>query len=207
MKHFPLTQWADFVRGVVNSEQRAPMQKHLDEGCNRCAKTVRMWTSMVEFARLEATYEPPDSTFRVARSYFVPFKLGLRQELRPQLARLTFDSFERQVLQGVRGLDIAPRQLMYQCGSVFIDMRRELKPSSEMVLAGQIVDSREPAGGVGGIPVSLLCGGDTLLKTTTNHLGEFRFSFEAVKDVNMLFRMKDTALLVQLPGNETEAAL
>lgn len=207
VKHFSLTQWADFVRGLVSSEQRASMQKHLDQDCGRCAKTVRMWTSIVEFARLETTYEPPDGAFRIAESYLVPFKLALRKKQRLQLARLTFDSFQHQALQGVRGSDTVSRQFMYQCGDVFIDMRRELKlPSNLMILAGQVVDSRQPASGVADIPVSLVCRGDTLLETTTNQLGEFRFSFQAVKHLSVLFGTKEAALLVLLPDSETDVA-
>jgi len=207
VKHFSLTQWADFVRGVVSGEQRVSMQKHLDNDCGRCAKTVQMWKSIVEFARLEATYEPPDSAFRVAESYLVPFKLALPKKLRLHLARLTFDSFQHQALQGIRGFDTVSRHLMYQCGEVFIDMRRELHlPSNLMVLAGQVVDSRQPASGVADIPVSLVCRGETLQETTTNQLGEFRFSVQAVKHLNVLFGMKEAAFLVPLPDSETDAA-
>jgi hypothetical protein len=75
-----------------------------------------------------------------------------------------------------------------------------------MILAGQVVDSRQPASGVADIPVSLVCRGDTLLETTTNQLGEFRFSFQAVKQLSVLFGTKEAALLVLLPDSETDAA-
>jgi hypothetical protein len=51
LKHFPLRDWADFVRGVA--EKKAPMQKHLDQGCDSCKRTVRMFSALVEFAKQE----------------------------------------------------------------------------------------------------------------------------------------------------------
>jgi hypothetical protein len=57
LKHFPLRDWADFVRGVA--EQKAPMQEHLDQGCESCKTTVRMFSALVEFAKQEVVYGPP----------------------------------------------------------------------------------------------------------------------------------------------------
>ena len=207
MKHFSLTEWTDFVRGVVTPEQRASMLKHLDEDCSRCKKTVGTWTSVAEFFKHEATYKPPVDARRIAQSYLAPFKLALRQTQVLRLARPTFDSFERPTLTGVRGFDSGPQQLMYQCGSVFIDLRLESKPATHsMALAGQVVDSGQPEGGLEGIPVSLLSKGDTWLETTTNQLGEFHFSFPPAQHLRLLFGMKGTAWLVLLPDGEAGTA-
>jgi anti-sigma factor RsiW len=203
MKHFSLTEWADFVRGVVTAEQRASMLKHLDEDCSRCKKTVGMWTSVSEFFKHEAACKPPASALRIARSYLAPFKLALGQAQVLRLARPTFDSFERPALAGVRGFDSGPQQLMYQCGSVFIDLRLESKPvTHSMALAGQVVDVGQPGGGLAGIPVSLLSREDNWLETTTNQLGEFHFSFPPAQHLRLLFGMKGTAWLVLLPDSE-----
>ena len=205
MKHFSLTEWADFVRGVVTGEQRASMQKHLDEDCSRCQKTVGMWTSIVTFAKHEATYDPPASALRVAKSYLAPFRLASLQTRVLQLAKCTFDSFASQVLAGVRGSEPVPQQLMYRCGNVSIDLRLEPKPATRsMALAGQVLDSGHPGGGLAGIPVSLLSREDTWLETTTNQLGEFHFSFPAAHHLRLLFGMQGAAWLVLLP--DTEAA-
>ena len=179
------------------------MLKHLDEGCDRCRKTVELWASIADFAKQEAGYEPPANAVRIAESYFISLTEALRQTEGTRLAALTFDSFEHHALAGIRGSDPVPRQLMYQCGSVFIDMRLEPKQTSDlMVIAGQVMDSRRPASGLAGIPVSLLRSGDTLFETTTNQLGEFHFSFRAAQRLRLLFGMKDAPLLLQLPEAE-----
>jgi hypothetical protein len=209
VKHFSLTEWADFVRGVVTPEQRASMQKHLDENCSRCNKTVQLWTSLAEFSRQETAYEPPAGALRIAESYLLPFKLASRQGRALQLAQLTLDSFERPVLEGIRGFDPIPRQLMYQLGDVVVDLRLEPNPASNlMVLAGQVVDAQSQEDGLGlaGIPVSLLSKGDIVFEITTNELGEFQFSFERAENLELLIGIESSALLVLIPDFDVGAA-
>ena len=117
MKHFSETEWADYVRGLLTTEQRTSMQKHLDGGCTRCKKTVGQWTSLGEFGRQEAASKPPADALRIAKSYLAPFKLAMRDKRVLQVARSTFDSFASPALAGVRGSDPGPQQLMYRCGN------------------------------------------------------------------------------------------
>jgi hypothetical protein len=200
MKHFSLTEWADFVRGLVPARQKASMLSHLDSDCSRCRRTVEMWTSIVNFSKHEAAYEPPASATRVAESYLVPLKLALRLAHNLKLAQPIFDSFKNLAPEGVRGLEAAPQQLMYQCVNIFIDVRLEPKRTSNtMILTGQVVDSRKPGGGVAGVPVSLFGKSVTLLETVTNQLGEFHFSFQTEQNLRLLLETPDDALLALLP--------
>ena len=43
MKHFSEEDWADFVRDLVAPEMRMTMQQHINEGCNQCEATLRLW--------------------------------------------------------------------------------------------------------------------------------------------------------------------
>jgi hypothetical protein len=200
VKHFSLTEWADFARGVVSAKQAALMQKHLDEDCADCQKTARIWSSMTEFARREKTYEPQASALRVALSYFAPYTLASQRRV-PLLARCTFDSFET-ATAGLRSTGPVLQHLMYQCGNVVIDLRMEPKPSTRsVILAGQIVDSGQPSF-LEGVPVSLLSTEETWLETTTNQLGEFHFSFAPARHLKLLFGTEGTAVLVLLPDPE-----
>ncbi len=179
------------------------MQKHLEEDCARCKKTVGMWTSISAFARHEAAYEPPASALRIAECYLAPFNLAVRRSSVLELAKRTFDSFESHVLAGVRGSGPAPQQLMYQCGNIFIDLRLEPRPATRTIaLAGQVVDSGEPSGGLDGIPVSLLSKEEAWLETTTNHLGEFHFSIPQTRHLKLVVGAEGKAVLVVLPDAE-----
>ena len=207
MKHFSLAEWADFVRAVLTAEQRTSMQRHLDEDCAVCKKTVGIWTSIASFAKQETAYQPPAGASRIAQSYFAPFKLASRQNRIMQLARRTFDSFENLAVAGVRGSGPVPQQLMYQCGNIVIDLRLEPKlDTRSMVLAGQVVDSEQPGGVLGGVPVSLLAKQDTWLETTTNQLGEFHFSFPPAEHLQLLFATEGTAVLVVVPDAKARLA-
>lgn len=201
MKHFSLTEWADFVRGALSPNQEAALQRHLDDDdCRRCKKTVEMWTAMATFAKREATYEPPADAVRIAKSYLAPFKLASKQSRVLQLAKLAFDSLESPAVMGVRSSGSSPQHLMYQCGSVLIDLRMVPKPDTHsMSLAGQVVSSGPASSGLAGIPVSLLSAEDTWLETTTNQLGEFYFAFPARQSLKLLFGTEGAAVLVLLP--------
>jgi|SRR5580700_364602 hypothetical protein len=121
--------------------------------------------------------------------------------------RLRFDSVEHPALEGIRGTHLAPRQLMYQCGAVFVDMRFEPKPASNRVaLMGQLVDTRQLEGGVAGISVSLLSRNNILFATTTNQFGEFHFLYQEADHLRLLIELVESCLLVRLPDAEPGTA-
>lgn len=200
MKHFSPTEWVDFARNVVVAEQRVPMQEHLDQGCGSCQKMLKTWAAMVEFARRELFYEPPAIAIRNAESYFVSLGLTLKEKADVRILRHVFDNLGLGALQGIRGAGTAPRQLMYNSSSFFIDLRVEQKPGSDWIgLAGQVVDARSTDGALEEIPVSLFSKGDKGLETATNQFGEFNFSFKAIGHLRVLLSMKKFALLLMLP--------
>jgi hypothetical protein len=205
VKHFSITEWADFARDVASAEQSTQMQKHLDEGCSVCRETVQTWKSVKECARQEALYDPPSSSLRIVQSYFAPFRLASKQGAGMRIARLTFDSFARRAEVGVRGSDSLPRQLMYQFDNLFIDLRLEPKPGANQVgLFGQVADSGEPAMSVDGMPVSLQRGSETLSQTSTNQFGEFRFSFRDSGQLQLVVSVNGTEFVVSLPDGDSE---
>jgi hypothetical protein len=176
------------------------MQQHLDQHCGTCLKMVEIWATMVEFARREPFYEPPVGTVRNAESYFVPFSMALKERANVRILRHVFDSFALGTINGIRGAATAPRQLMYNSYSVFIDLRVEQKPGSDSItLTGQVVDAQLTDGILEEIPVSLFSKGDTELGTTTDRFGEFNFSFKAIGQLGLHLSLKDFGLLLLLP--------
>src|SRR3989442_1959826 len=92
MKHFALEDWADFMREVVEPLQRAAMQRHLDEGCKRCLRAVAVWQSVLDVARQEANYQPPESTVRSAKAYYGVYRPQAGLSLAPRIPEWTCDS-------------------------------------------------------------------------------------------------------------------
>lgn len=200
MKHFSLTDWADFVRGVVPAGQSELMQKHLDAVCPKCTRTVQLWSSIVGFAKQEVSYSPPAAALRITESYFPQFFSHQYQKKGFQLARLTFDSFEHQAAEGIRGSDNGPRQLMYQFGDVYVDMRMQPRTASgEVMLLGQVLRSGQSAAIAANAPISLLVNDETVCTTATNELGEFYMSFHATHHPKLLVVVEADTFLVPLP--------
>jgi len=208
MKHFSLGEWADFVRSAASAERESEMQKHLDTGCEECVKTRGIWRTVMDFAQQESAYNPPAAAMRIAQSYFGPLQLASSAPGGLAVAQLAFDSFHQPGAAGLRGSSGAvPRQLLYKCGTLCIDMRLEPKPGSNyVVLVGQLVDAKKPLEGYDAVPVSLLSEGDKLSETKTNQFGEFHFGFESVKHMQLFFGIERSAVLVPLPEGQPEAA-
>jgi len=197
MSHFSIDDWIDFAREVEGSAQKSAMQQHLDEGCSRCSKTLAIWRHVVDIAKLENTWEPPAWAIQAVQRSFalrnvVPFPTG-----KLELARLLFDSALQPIAAGVRGSSPVVRQLLYRSGSVCIDMRMQPKPGSDsVVLMGQLLDSTKPDHGVSGIPVSLLCLGDTVSRGQTNDVGEFDFGLTALDHLQLVFGIENSRTIV-----------
>jgi hypothetical protein len=207
MEHFSIDQWIDFARGV-DLKQTAKMREHLDHGCMKCSKTLKTWRQIVTFANQESNCEPPAYALRAVQTSFILRKTFSAKENKGrkfEIARLLFDSAFQPVTAGVRGTASVVRQLLYKSGTVCIDMRMQPKPGSQsLVLIGQLLDSAKPDHGISGIPVSLLCKGDTLSQSRTNEVGEFDFGVTAADHLQLVFGMAETRnIVVPVPDGES----
>jgi hypothetical protein len=207
MEHFSIDSWVDFVRRVEGTDHVAEMRQHLDRKCPECLRASETWGKVMRHVSQEARYEPPswavqavNASFAVRRA--IPSRWGALE-----LARLTFDSALQPAMAGVRGTASIVRQLLYKSGSVCIDMRMQPKPGSDsMVLIGQLLDSAKPDQGMSGVPVSLLCKGDTLSQGKTNDVGEFDFGITTHSELQVVFGIGKTRTIV-VPVPEGESAL
>ncbi len=208
MEHFSIDEWIDFARGIDKKEKTIEMRTHLDRGCARCSKTLETWRQIVDFANQQKNCEPPAYALQAVKTSFVLQKTFAAKENKGkkfEIARLLFDSAIQPVTVGVRGTASVVRQLLYRSGTLCIDMRMQPKPGSEsMVLIGQVLDSAKPDHGIGGIPVRLLCKGDTLSQSRTNEVGEFDFGVTAADHLQLVFGVADTRnIVVPVPDGES----
>jgi hypothetical protein len=208
MEHFSIDEWIDFARGIDCKEKSVKMREHLDQGCTKCSKTLETWRHIVNFANHERSFEPPAYALQAVKTSFILHKTFSAKENKGkkfEIARLLFDSALQPVTVGVRGTASVVRQLLYRSGSLCIDMRMQPKPGSQsMVLIGQVLDSAKPDHGISGIPVSLLCKGDTLSQSRTNDVGEFDFGVTAADHLQLVFGVADTRnIVVPVPDGES----
>ena len=121
-----------------------------------------------------------------------------------EIAELMFDSAAQAVTaEGTRGSTGIARQLLFQAGSVCIDMCMQPKLGSEaVVLIGQLLDSKHPDHGIKNISVQLLCEGNAISHKKTNDMGEFEFGIEGPQDLQLAFGIAGRRkLIVPLPSS------
>jgi hypothetical protein len=205
MEHFSTEDWIDYVRGIDRKEVGNEMKQHLDRGCVACNKAEQTWRQIVNLAKQENTYEPPAWAMDAVMASFRSRKNQSSLENKFELAKLVFDSALQPLAAGVRSNASVVRQLLYRSGTMCIDMRMQPKPGSQtMVLIGQVMDSASPDHGLGGIPVSLLCEGNTLSQSKTNAVGEFDFGLTAADHLQLVFGIEDSRKIV-VPVPEIES--
>jgi hypothetical protein len=204
MDHFSTHNWVDFLRKVADPAKTSVMQQHLDESCPYCSKNLQIWRSVMDETQQLNRAEPPESSLHAVKAGFrlrnvIPFPSG-----RLDLATLQFDSAKQPRVAGVRGAHASARQLLYKSGTVCIDMRMQPTPGAEsIVLIGQLLDSLNPGQGMGGVPVSLLSRGDTVLRKQTNEDGEFDFGLKPSSDMQLVFGIGESrTIVVAVPEGE-----
>jgi len=199
VNHYSLSQWTDFARRVTTPAENGQMQQHLD-GCEQCNRVVKAFQSVADFATRENGYTPSDDAVKIAQSYFAPMKMALARAKPFRFGHLTFDSSRAALAEGFRGMEEAPRQLLFISGNTAVDVRIEADPASKrMILGGQVLSSRKSPTELPVIRVSLLSGVETVATTATNEFGEFHMSLSASKHLQLLFELQTGTLAVQLP--------
>jgi hypothetical protein len=182
--HLTEEDWVDFARQQGDPQERARQLRHLETGCRRCAKTVRLWKAVSSVAHEERSYDPPAEALRQVRGRFALHKPPSLAERIARQAVLLFDSFAQPAPAGVRAAGPTPRQLLYQTGPYTLKLRVEPEPGSDRLsIVGQILDEKDPRAALQDIGVLALQGSRMLDRTLTNRLGEFQLEPDAAKNL------------------------
>ena len=59
VRHFDITEWADYVRSTVSSDQQKLMQTHLQAGCTKCERIKGLLSKFAAVCSREASYQIP----------------------------------------------------------------------------------------------------------------------------------------------------
>ena len=195
MKHFSEEDWADFVRDLVAPEMRMTMQQHINDGCNQCGATLRLWQSVLAIAREESGFTPPGDTVRVVKSQFA----APVAKAKPGL-RLLFDSDLQPVTAGVRGA-VSARQFLYETDEHYIDLRLEPRRGSERAcVVGQVLNRKSAGRAAQEVPVRLLEGKLHRAATATNQHGEFQIEFEPGQNLCLAIGDEEEEIVLPLYG-------
>jgi predicted anti-sigma-YlaC factor YlaD len=63
MEHFSEQAWADFIRGIGESEMKANVESHLARGCSDCRAAFDVWNRVQATLVNETTYTPQTAPF------------------------------------------------------------------------------------------------------------------------------------------------
>ncbi len=201
MSHFSAGQWFEFARDTALSEQKAVMQRHLEDGCQECRNLSGIWSEVLEINRRESDYHPPAGAVRSAKAMFVPERSWKWFPEIAVAARLIFDSIREATPTAVRGSMTSSRQTLQEAMPFVIDLRVECEPARKRVhLIGQVLNSKEPNKNVANVDVFLLKGEHLAAKTAANTSGEFDLEFQDEEDLKLFIDIRGQKVIeIRLP--------
>ena len=202
MKHFDISQWTDFGRGVVPGAERAAMETHLSaQGCVRCRATLDLVRGVVAVARAEDRYAPPGYVVRCAKALSA---LQQPQKARfPGLvARLIYDSFRDPLPAGMRSEDRVSHQALYEAGDFCLDLRLEHDKGTPLVtLVGQLTNRTAPDSSMPEAPVLLMARNDVVAHTVSNPFGEFQMEYPPARHLRLCVPLDPSGKRIEVSLN------
>ncbi len=211
MEHFTIEKWIDFVNQAVDTNEKQLLERHLEQGCKRCMKTVSLWQRVRQLAASEANYQPPEGAVRIAKAAFAGAGLAGQRKGAGSRIKVLFDSFLQPVFEGARSAGAGTRQMLYRADPFQIDVQVEAKHGgNRIVVTGQLLDLSNPGimGPDARIVLSNMQG--HVVNAVTNQFGEFSGEIENSGDLQMTFASPGKQPIVislrdalgTLPGNE-----
>lgn len=156
------------------------MQQHIDDGCQKCSDTLRIWQSVSSITGRERAFAPPDDTVRVVKNQFAAIQPAVSSSV-----RLVFDSMLQPLTAGTRG-SIPARQFLYETDEYYIDLRLEPRVEADRAcLIGQVLNRAGADRNAPGLAVRLREGTQPIAHTSTNEFGEFQLEFAAGNSINL----------------------
>jgi len=188
MKHFTTEEWIDFANEAVAKSTRQEMERHLEEGCPRCKKTVSLWQKVRQTAKSAADCQPAENAVRIAKAGFAGNRLYGKRAKAPGLVEVLFDSFLQPLAAGARSSDSGIRQMLYRAEPYQVDLHIEAKPgANKIVVTGQLLDLRNPDLPGRDVPVVISNLRGHVVQRVTNEFGEFREEIRSSSDLELKF--------------------
>jgi hypothetical protein len=201
VRHFDITDWADYVRNVVSAAQREQMVAHLQRGCSKCEKIQAMLSRFAGICQREAAYEVPRFAEQQVKALIGLARAPRRTALQRLLGSLIYDSVNDPQPVGVRGTHQINRQVLFHAGDYSVDLRFEHeKGSASMVLVGQIANQKAPDENLANVQVILVAGNRELTRSISNTFGEFQLEYVPESDLRLVVPLESR-------GQELEVVL
>jgi ribosomal protein S14 len=201
VRHFDITEWADYVRNTDSDDRHKRMKAHLQDGCSRCGRVKGLLSKFAAICSREASYEIPRSAEQQVKAMIGLARAPRLSTLQRIWASLVYDSVNDPQPVGVRGSHQINRQVLFHAGDYSVDLRFEHeKGSASMVLVGQIANQKMPDELLANLPVILVSGSREVTRSISNTFGEFQLEYVPESDLRLLVPLesKGQELEVQL---------
>jgi hypothetical protein len=206
MGHYHIGEWTDLVRGLVPETRRNEMEQHLESGCGECRSLFGLLRHLAEAAQAELVYESSSAGLSSkARSLFqdeakAPLRDRLGSALQTLVATLTFDSIAEPQPAGARGNRASSRQMMYQAGDYFIDLRLDReRDSMKIILVGQVANQKDPLLKLARLPVFVMAGKNVVSESASNEFGEFSLEFVPRQNLRLCVQVTQAGFQLEVP--------
>jgi hypothetical protein len=187
VRHFDITEWADYVRSTVSSDQHKLMQTHLQAGCTKCERIKGLLSKFAAVCSREASYQIPRAAEQQVKAMISLIKAPRRSAMQRLWGTLVYDSVNDPQPVGVRGTHQINRQVLFHAGDYSVDLRFEHeKGSASMVLVGQIANQKAPDELLANLPVILVAGNREVTRSISNTFGEFQLEYVPESDLRLL---------------------
>jgi hypothetical protein len=188
MKHFTTEDGIDFVSQVVPASRRLAMEKHLQDGCKRCAKTVLRWQRLRQWAAAEASYQPPQEAVRIVHAAFAGSEWAVQRKPASSLVEVLFDSFLQPAMEGVRSAGSGTRQMLYRADPFQINLQIKVQRGDRnVVVTGQLLRLQHPEIVGRDVPIMVSNLRGRVVQAITNQFGEFHAEIENSGDLELVF--------------------
>lgn len=172
--HYELTEWTDYVRGLVDHDRGAEMAAHL-AGCAACRELAAWQARVATVAGRDRGFEPPAWIVERAVAIYPPRRESPFAGLPHWLATLTSGDWLVPLPAGVRGTAVA-RSGTFEAAGYSIEIRAERDDRSRQTqLVGQIA-ATAPRTTVASLDIVLVDDQRVVAQTTSNEFGEFEFA-------------------------------
>ena len=203
LRHFDITEWADYVRKLSSPEQMREMDVHLQDGCVKCNKTLGLLARFATICLREGAYEVPRDAEQRVKALATRDKAPNRPLLERIWASLVYDGLSNPQPVGVRGGHQIDRHSLFYAGDYSVDLRFEHeKGSVNMVLVGQIANQKAPDDVIANVLVMLVAGSVAgsreLARSMSNSFGEFQMEYIPEKDLRLLVPLESRGLELEV---------
>lgn len=208
MSKFDITQWCDYVRGLVEPEISEAMRQDYEQATAKERRAVDALRRLEEVGRHDLGLQIPAHALRGAKAIGSLQRTGEHagtpsKRLRFLPFEISFDSFLQPAMSGTRKLHSMDRQLVFEAETYRVDLRLEQETDQpNTVIVGELLQQEEKEDRpLPRVPVWIKSGERIVGRAMTGEFGEFQAEGLPASSLTLCLLVDDD-VCVELPIRE-----